>query len=67
MHNSNDLKVNGSGVRDVTAEKAIRKADHHPYEVTEMLEMLRKIADLWGYEIEGRVAFKNKKTGITYK
>ena len=67
MHNSNDLKVNGSGVRDVTAEKAIRKADHQPYKVTEMLDMLRKIADLWGYEIEGRVVFKNKKTGITYK
>ncbi|MDD3662262.1 MAG: hypothetical protein PHT84_00145 [Candidatus Pacebacteria bacterium] len=64
---NNDLKLNGSGVRDVTAEKAIRKADHQPYEVTEMLEMLKKITDLWGYEIEGRVAFKNKKTGIVYK
>lgn len=62
-----EVKYNGQGYRDKTAEKAIRKADKQPFEVTEMLEMLKKIADLYGYEIEGRVSFKNKRTGIIYK
>lgn len=62
-----EIKYNGQGYRDKTAEKEIRKADKQPFEVTEMLEMLKKIADLYGYEIEGRVSFKNKCTGIIYK
>ena len=64
---NNDLRYNAEGYRDKTAEKAIKKADHTPYEVTEMVDMLKKIAELYGYEIEGRIAFKNKKTGIVYR
>jgi len=64
---NNDLRYNGEGYRDVTAEKAIKKADHTPYEVTEMVDILKKIAGAYGYEIEGRIAFKNKKTGIVYR
>lgn len=64
---NNDLRYNAEGYRDKTAEMAIKKADHTPYEVTEMVDMLKKIAGLYGYEIEGRIAFKNKKTGIVYR
>lgn len=64
---NNDLKYNAEGYCDKTAEKAIKKADHMPYEVTEMVDMLKKITRLYGYEVEGRIAFKNKKTGIVYR
>lgn len=64
---NNDLRYNGEGYRDVTAEKAIKKADHTPHEVTEMVDILKKVAGAYGYEIEGRIAFKNKKTGIVYR
>lgn len=62
-----DLKYNGSGYRDVTAERAIRKTDKQPQEVTDLVEIFKKIADLQGYEIRGRIGFKNKHTGIIYK
>lgn len=62
-----DLKYNGSGYRDVTAERAIRKTDKQPQEVTDLVEIFKKIADLQGYEIHGRIDFKNKHTGIIYK
>ena len=61
-----DLKYNGSGYRDVTAERAIRKTDKQPQEVTDLVEIFKKIADLQGYEIHGRIGFKNKHTGIIY-
>ena len=39
-----DLKYNGSGYRDVTAERAIRKTDKQPQEVTDLVEIFKKIA-----------------------
>lgn len=62
-----DLKYNGSGYRDVTSERAIRKTDKQPQEVTDLVEIFKKIAELQGYEIHGRIGFKNKHTGIIYK
>ena len=64
---NNDLRYNGEGYLDKTAEKAIKNADRTPYEVTEMVDILKKIAGVYGYEIVGRIAFKSKKTGIIYK
>ena len=62
-----DLKYNGSGYRDVTAERAIRKTDKQPQEVTVGDKFYTKFPDLQGYEIHGRIGFKNKHTGIIYK
>lgn len=63
----NDLKHNGSGYRDVVAERAIRAADKQPQEVTELVDIFKRLADLQGYEIHGRIAFKDKHSGIVYK
>ena len=63
----NDLKYNGSGYRDIVAEKAIRKADHTPYEISELVDVIKKIAGAYGYDVEGRIAFQDKKTKIIYK
>lgn len=38
-----DLKYNGSGYRDVTAERAIRKTDKQPQEVTDLVEIFKKL------------------------
>lgn len=67
MSTENDIRFNASGYRDTTAERAIRKADRTPYEVTELVEVIKKIAGAYGYEVEGRIAFKDKKTNIVYK
>ena len=63
----NDLKYNASGYRDIVAEKAIRKADHPPYEVSELVDVIKKIAGAYGYEVEGQIAFRDKKSIIDYK
>lgn len=64
---TDNLKYNGSGYRDVVAERAIRSADRQPQEVTELVEIFKKIAELQGYEIYGRIAFKDKRSGTVYK
>lgn len=63
----NDLKYNASGCRDIVAEKAIRKADHMPYEISELVDVIKKIAGAYGCEVEGRIAFRDKKSKIVYK
>ena len=49
------------------AEKAIRKADHTPYEISELVDVIKKIAGAYGYEVEGRIDFRDKKSKIVYK
>ena len=63
----NDLKYNGSGYRDIVAEKAIREADRPPCEISELVDIIKKIAGAYGYDVEGRIAFQDKKTKIIYK
>ncbi|MDC7288519.1 hypothetical protein NXH76_11955 [Blautia schinkii] len=62
-----NLLYNGSGVKDYTAAHAIRKADCQPQEVNRLIEIIKNVADLAGYEIEGRIALKNKKTRKVYR
>ena len=62
-----DLKYNASGYRDVVAEKAIRSADRAPHEITELVDVIKKIAGAYGYDVEGRIAFKDKKRNMIYK
>lgn len=40
----NDLKYNASGYRDIVAEKAIRKVDRAPHEISELVDIIKKIA-----------------------
>ena len=62
-----DLKHNASGYRDIVAEKAIRKVDRAPHEISELVDIIKKIAGAYGYEVEGRITFQDKKTKIVYK
>ena len=61
------LRYNGSGCRDAVAERAIRQADHAPNEIQELVDMIKKIAGAYGYDIAGRIAFQDRKTKIIYK
>ena len=61
------LKYNGSGYRDMVAERAIRKADHIPHEVSELVDVIKKIAGAYGYDIESRISFRDRKTKIVYR
>lgn len=63
----NNLRYNASGYRDITAEKAIRSADHTPRELPELVDVIKKIAGAYGYDIEGRIAFQDRKTKIVYR
>ena len=45
----NGLKYNASGYRDKVAEMAIRKADHAPHEISELVDVIKKIAGAYGY------------------
>ena len=62
-----DIIYNGSGVKDFTAAKAIQKADVQPVEVNRLIDIIKNIVDLAGYEIEGRIALKNKRTRKVYR
>ena len=62
-----DLKYNASGYRDVTAEKAIRSADHTPRDIAELVDVIKKISGAYGYDVEDRIAFQDRKTKIIYR
>lgn len=49
------------------AERAIRAADHTPHEISELVDVIKKISAAYGYDIDGRIAFQDKKTKIIYK
>ncbi len=63
----NDMKYNASGCRDVVAERAIKNADRTPREVTELMDVIKKISGAYGYDVEGRITFRNKRTNIIYR
>ncbi|MCM1235324.1 MAG: hypothetical protein NC489_34925 [Ruminococcus flavefaciens] len=63
----NELKYNGSGYRDKVAERAIRAVDHTPHEISELVDIIKKISGAYGYDVEGRIAFQDRKTKIIYK
>lgn len=65
--NQNDIKYNASGYRDKVAETAIRKADRTPPEITELVDVIKKISGAYGYDVEGRIVFRCKKTNMIYK
>lgn len=68
IHGGEDLRLNGSGVKDPTAYKAIKRADkrYNP-KVKHLIETLHNVAHLAGYEIVGRIEIKDKNTGETWR
>lgn len=62
-----DYEVNGSGVRDPVAAKAIREADRPPENLSLAIRLMKFAADCLGFEVIGRIWLRDKKTGMEYK
>lgn len=63
----NDLKYNGSGCIDPTAEQAIRRADAEKKRHGDLLMHIFYVCNLAGFSVEGRIALKDKRTGKVWK
>ena len=62
-----ELKRNGSGYKDPTAEKAIKSVIADEKKVTKLIKTIQAVAHLAGYEIEGRIVLRDKKSGEVWR
>ncbi|HBG1534382.1 hypothetical protein [Clostridioides sp. ZZV15-6598] len=62
-----DIRHNKSGYLDSTAYEAIKKIDKEKQEVNVLIELIKKMAKIAGFEIVGRIELRNKKSGAMYK
>lgn len=58
---------NKEGYTDSTAGRAIHNASKTPKHVLAVIEALRQVEDVSGYEIEGRIWLKNKVSGKEFR
>lgn len=63
----NNLKYNKSGYIDNTAYKAISKVDEEKQKANTLVELIKKMTKIAGFEIIGRIELRNKKSGAIYK
>lgn len=67
---SKDPRRNASGYLDLTAYKAIKKADRDAdaeKRYKKLLNTIFDICELAGFRIEGRLILKDKKTGKVWR
>lgn len=63
-----DLRVNGSGIKDPTAYKAIKKVDEETTRrANQLIKTIQSIAHLAGFEVVGRIELRDKKTGEIWR
>lgn len=70
MDPKKDPRRNASGYMDMTAYKAIEKADREieaEARYKKLLSTIFYICDLAGFHIEGRITIKDKKTGKIWR
>ena len=67
MTSEKDLKHNESGALDLTAYEAIRKADKEAARFYKLLYTIFNICELSGFNLEGRITVKDKRTGKIWK
>lgn len=69
------MNKNAEGYSDPTAEEACRNISREERlrtaerlaAINEMIDILKKTAELVGFEVVGRIELKDKKTGKVYK
>ena len=59
--------MNSEGYRDPTAEKAIHKATQTPREVMQVINMMKAIASIAGFDVIGRIQLRDQQTGKEWK
>ncbi len=62
-----ELKRNGSGYVDPTAEQAIKQTDWEAKRHSDLLHHIFYICHTAGFTIEGRIALKDKRTGKVWR
>lgn len=65
--NKNDISVNKSGCSDPTAYQAIKNMDKETQRVHRLVEALRAVCAVAGFEIEGRIALRDKQTDKVWR
>jgi hypothetical protein len=58
---------NAEGYPDPTASKAVRDADRAPEQITQVVHLMRDIANLAGLEITNRIHLRDKATGKEWR
>ena len=62
----NKDKINGSGCRDYTAYEALKNVEREE-QLKKLLATIFYITNLAGFSIEGRITFKDKRTGKIWR
>ena len=62
----NNDKINGSGCKDFTAYEALRNVEREE-QLKKLLNTIFYITNLAGFSIEGRIVFKDKRTGKIWR
>jgi hypothetical protein len=64
---NDDLKTNAEGYPDPTAYQAIKQMDKDEKRFHKLLNSIFIICDLAGFEIEGRIILRDKRTGYIWR
>ena len=67
MRYNNDIRKNQFGYSDPTAFEAILRTDKELKRLNKTVNTIRDICELAGYEVEGRIVLKDKKTGKIWR
>lgn len=59
--------MNHEGYSDPTADQAVREASRQPDRVTELIYLMKRLAELTGYEVTNRIHVRDTKTGREYR
>lgn len=59
-------KYNGSRCKDLTAYQALNNIDEE-HKVKKLILTILYIVNLAGYEVEGRITLRNKRTGKLWR
>lgn len=62
-----DLKRNGSGCADPTAEQAIKNITEKEMRVSKVVKTIKAVAHLAGFEVEERIVLRDKATGELWR
>ena len=62
-----DYEVNGSGVRDPVAAKAIPEAGRAAEDLTRAIRLMEVAADCLGFEVVGRIVLRDAETGRVWR
>lgn len=62
-----DLKRNASGCIDPTAYQAITSIDNEQKRFKQLIRTIVYICDLAGFEIQGKITLKNRRSGRLWK